>query len=132
GARAKLGANLAIIEFSDFQCPFCGRYARETFPLLKREFIDTGEVNYVFMHFPLEALHPDALKAAEAAACAGRQDKFWGMHDRLFANQAALLLPSIMNYARELRLDEPNFEKCLVSIGSAVQDDMEEGRRVGV
>src|ERR1017187_3493654 len=83
-------ASLAIVEFSDFQCPFCGWYARDTYAELNREFITTGKVAYGFRNFPLEHAHPMALLAAETAACAGFQGRFWEMHDMLFSNQRAL------------------------------------------
>jgi len=124
---------LAIVEFSDFQCPFCGRYARETFPLVDREFVATGSVEYVFRHFPLEAIHPSALKASEASECAGRQGKRWEMHDKIFANQQALSEASLRGYASELRLDGRTFDECLE--GSAVpliKADQAEGQRLGV
>ena len=69
-------AVLTLVEFSDYQCPFCGRYARETSPQIRRDYIETGKVKYVFRDFPLESLHPDAFKAAEAAHCAGEQGKY--------------------------------------------------------
>jgi protein-disulfide isomerase len=80
-------AKLTLIEFSDYQCPFCRRHAENTLPSLDKEYIATGKVRYVFHDFPLEAIHPQAFKAAEAAHCAGEQQKYWEMHGRLFANQ---------------------------------------------
>jgi hypothetical protein len=82
-------AKLTLIEFSDYQCPFCRRHAENTLPSLDKEYIATGKVRYVFHDFPLEAIHPQAFKAAEAAHCAGEQQKYWEMHGRLFANQQA-------------------------------------------
>ena len=92
-------ARLTIVEFSDFECPFCGRFNRDTFPQLKSEYIDTGKVRYVFRNFPLERIHPRAMKSAEAGACAHLQGKFWPMHDRLFANQQALTEPDLVAHA---------------------------------
>jgi len=71
------GQGLAVIvEFSDFQCPFCGRHARDTFPAIKDDIVETGQARYIAFHFPLDGIHPHALKAAEAAECAGRQGRF--------------------------------------------------------
>jgi len=83
-------AVLTLVEFSDYQCPFCGLYVRETSSQIRRDYVETGKLKYVFRNFPLEAIHGDAFKAAEAAHCAGEQGKYWEMHDRLFANQRAL------------------------------------------
>jgi protein-disulfide isomerase len=79
-------ARVALIEFSDYQCPFCSRYAKDVLPQIRAEYIDTGKIKYVFRDMPL-AFHKQAFKAAEAAHCAGAQGKFWEMHDALFYNQ---------------------------------------------
>jgi|SRR5436309_4597280 len=76
-------APVTVVEFSDYQCPFCGRFYSTTLPALKRDYIDTGKVRYVFRDYPLDQIHPQARKAAEAAHCAGDQGKYWEMHDRL-------------------------------------------------
>src|SRR5207237_1149250 len=78
-----------------------------------RAYIRTGKVRYVFRHFPLEAIHHEAFKAAEAAMCAGEQDKFWEMHDHLFAHQDALAPADLAGHAAAVGLDGPRFERCL-------------------
>jgi protein-disulfide isomerase len=78
--KGSRSAKVAVIEFSDFQCPFCGRYVKDTLPQLASEYVETGKVKYVFRDYPLN-FHKNAFKAAEAAHCAGEQDKFWEMHD---------------------------------------------------
>jgi protein-disulfide isomerase len=80
-------APVTIYEMSDFQCPYCRRHALETFPILKREYIETGKVRYVFINFPITEIHPNALPAAELGLCAARQHKFWPLHDLLFRAQ---------------------------------------------
>ena len=82
-------ATVKLVEFSDFQCPYCSRHVLETGPQLDAAYIATGKVLHVFRHFPLD-IHPNAVPAAQAAYCAGQQDPkfFWGMHDWLFANQS--------------------------------------------
>jgi len=103
---------VALVEFADFECPFCGRYAREVEPMIRRAFVDTGVVRQVFVNLPLPN-HSRALPASEAAACAGNQGKFWEMHDAMFQNQAALADEDLTNRARELGLDVAQFLKCL-------------------
>jgi protein-disulfide isomerase len=107
-------ARVAIIEYSDFQCPYCGEYAREIFPRLDSAYIKSGKVRYYFRDLPL-ASHTFALGAAQAARCAGEQGKFWEMHDRLFANQTALAPADLSRYAHELGLDEAKFGECITS-----------------
>ncbi|MEJ5200394.1 MAG: DsbA family protein [Anaerolineae bacterium] len=87
--RGNLNAPVKLVEFSDFQCPYCGRHAQQTDPLLEEQYIATGKVVAFFRHFPLSEIHPAALPAARAAYCAGQQAPkwFWAMHDWLFANQ---------------------------------------------
>jgi protein-disulfide isomerase len=80
-------ATLTLIEFADYQCPFCRRHVESALPALEKEYIAMGKVRHVFRDFPLEALHPQAFKAAEAAHCVGEQQQYWAMHHRLFAHQ---------------------------------------------
>ena len=84
GSRA---APVTVFEMSDFQCPFCRRFALETFPVLEREYIETGKVRWVYVNYPLTSLHPNAVPAAEFALCAGRSDRFWPAHDLLYETQ---------------------------------------------
>ena len=126
------GAKLTLIEISDYQCPFCGRYVRDTFPQLKEEYVKTGKVKSVFLDLPLEAIHKLAFKAAEAASCAADQGKYWEMHDRLFANQGAL--EPWNPHAEAVGLDVAAFEQCMTS-GKHVAEirrDMAEASRLGI
>jgi len=93
-------APVTMVEISDFQCPFCGKYARETFPQIKKEYVDTGKVKIIFKNFPLP-MHPNAQKAAEAAECAADQGKFWEYKEKLFANQNNLSVEDLKKYAQE-------------------------------
>ena len=111
--RGMAEAELAIVEFSDYQCPFCGRNARDVYPQLQRDLVDTGKVKYIFLNFPLEQIHPYAFKAAEAAECSRRQGKYWEMHDRLFANQQALGRTDLFRYAEDSGVSPGGFEACL-------------------
>ena len=127
-------AKLTLIEFSDYQCPFCSRHFRETLPQLERDYIKAGKVKYVFRDFPIESIHREAFKASEAANCASEQGKYWEMHHRLFANQRALGLKDLPQHAQALGLDVATFQKCLDSGKEAteVRGDMADGQRVGV
>jgi protein-disulfide isomerase len=125
-------AALTLIEFSDYQCPYCGRHARETVPLLKKEYVEKGKVRYVFFDMPLESIHPLAFKSAEASRCAGEQGKYWEMHDRLFANQQALEPWSA--HAKALGLDVAAFEACMSGnrYATAVRADMVTAQSLGI
>ena len=127
-------APVVLVEFSDFQCPFCARHARETIPRLEREYVRAGKLRYVFRDFPVVGLHPQALKGHEAARCAGDQGKFWEMHAWLFANPRTMEIADLERQAHNLDLDGAAFSRCLASNrhAEAVRRDLEEGRRAGV
>jgi predicted DsbA family dithiol-disulfide isomerase len=129
-ARGPQGAAVTIVEFSDFQCPYCAR-AWPTLELLRKTYGD--RVRIVYRDFPLST-HPQAGKAAEAAACARDQGKFWEMHDRIFENQARLQVADLKRYAEEVGLEPSAFEQCLDSGRHAVdwERDLEEGAVYGV
>ena len=109
----KPDAPVTLVEFSDYQCPFCGRFFNQTFAALKTQYIDTGKLRYVFRDFPLDQLHPQARKAAEAAHCAGEQRKYWEMHDTLYKNQRTLQVEHLKGFALELSLNGNAFNTCL-------------------
>jgi protein-disulfide isomerase len=123
-------AAVTIMEFSDFQCPYCARVA----PTLKRIRETYGDqVRLVYRDFPL-SFHPDAAKAAEAAACAGDQGKFWEMHDKIFENPGRMGVADLKTHAAELSLDAPAFAQCLDSgrKAPATKLDLEAGEAMGV
>ncbi len=111
-------APVTIIEFSDFQCPFCARFYLQTEKQIIDEYVDTGKVKFVYRDFPLNSIHPDAQPAAEAAECADEQGKFWEYHNILFEKQdewvgnAEIMLKK---YASDLKLDTKKFNDCLDS-----------------
>lgn len=111
-------ATVAIVEYSDFQCPFCGAVARDTMPTLIREYVDTGKVILVFKNLPL-AMHPLAPGAAAAALCAGQQGKFWQMHDRLFALPIKLADQDMRASASQVGLDLGLYDSCRAGTASA-------------
>jgi len=135
GFDGKREAPLILVEFSDLECPFCGRFARETSSRLRREYVDTGKIKYLFKHFPLERIHPRAVVAAAAAECAREQGQpyFWMMRQRLFANQHAFADTDLMLHSKRIGLDSQRFRQC-VSEGRVerIRNDQEEGRRFGV
>lgn len=132
-SKGDASAKVALIEYSDYQCGFCGRYDRDTYPQILTEYVNTGKVRYVFRDLPLD-FHKNAFKAAEAAHCAGEQGKFWEMHDRLFANQSALEVPELAKHASALQLDAKRFQQCLeVSrYASDIRRDITEANGAGL
>ena len=136
--RGSATAPVTVYEMSDFQCPYCRRFALETFPTLEQEYIQTGKVRWVFINFPLTTLHPNAEPAAEVAMCAAKQNKFWPMHDLLYRNQptwAPLKAPAefFLTLADSASLDAKAFQECL-STGATqavVKSDAESAARSG-
>lgn len=135
-------AKVEIIEFSDFQCPFCRSFWRETLGLIKSEYINAGKsVKFVYRDFPL-SFHPMAQKYAEAAQCAEDQSKFWEMHDKIFEEQeklgqgtiSAYGINDVKRWAGELGLNASSFNQCLDSgkYTDEVRQDFEDGTRAGV
>lgn len=127
-------APVEIIEFSDFQCPFCGRFYSDTLPQIQKEYIDTGKVKLVYRDFPLSSIHPQATPAAEAAECAKEQGKFWEYHDKLFQNQASLSTASYKQWAADLKLNTQQFNDCVDKrkYQSEVTKDYQDGQAAGV
>jgi len=126
-------AKVTIIEFSDFECPFCAKFYSETMGQIKTEYIDTGKVKLVYRDFPL-SFHANAQKAAEASECADDQKKFWEMHDLLFEKGVVGGVTTFKQYAVDLGLDTDKFNKCLDSGEKAteVQNDMKDGQSYGI
>lgn len=127
-------AKLTLVEFSEYQCPFCGRHVRDTFPNIDKEYIQTGKVKYVFRDLPLESIHKNAFKAAEAAHCAGEQKKYWEMHDRLFANQNALEPAMLTAHAEAIGVDSKKFQACMDSgkYAEQIRKDIAEANKYGI
>jgi len=125
------GAKVTIVEFSDFQCPFCAR-GRQRVDEITSKYKD--KVRIYFRNFPLESIHPMAFHAAEAAGCALEQNKFWEYHNVLFDHQDKLDEKNLLQYAKDLNLDEKSFTQCLKSgkKSADIRKDMEEAGKVGV
>ena len=126
-------AKVTLVEFTDYQCPFCSRHFRDTLPQIENDYIKTGKIRYILKEFPLESIHPLAFKAAEAANCSGEQEKYWEMHDRLFANQNALAAQQLPGHAEALGLDAGKFKACLDSgkYAAKVRKDLNDAQKAG-
>lgn len=124
---------VVLVEFADYECPFCARHAQTTASAIDKELIDSGEIQHVFFNFPL-SIHPRAQKAGEAAECAAQQGRFWEMHQQLFQDPKALEISDLSARAESLALDRAKFMKCLEDGDTAemVRADLVEGRRLGV
>lgn len=124
-------ARVTIVEFSDFQCPFCQR-VQPTLKSLLKAYPDS--VRLVYRDFPIPQLHKEAKKAAEAARCAAEQGKFWEYHDLLFANPAKQKEADLKRYAADLKLDKDRFAQCLATVRYAkvVERGMADGKNIGV
>jgi protein-disulfide isomerase len=125
------GAKVRVVEFSDFQCPYCAR-AADTMRELQAKYGD--KVEFAYRHFPLRSIHPDAQRAAEYGQCAAKQGKFWEMHDKMFANQDSLDEVTLKEHAKSLGLDTMKLDSCLASgTGNReVEVDFQKGQELGV
>lgn len=123
-------AKIKLVEYSDFQCPFCKKF----YPTFKRLLAEYGDkVSFEYKHYPLN-FHPFAQKGAEASECAGDQGKFWQLHDKIFENQESLSLATLKQWAKDIGLNSGKFNSCLDSgkYADKVQADFREGQSLGV
>ena len=104
-------APITLLEYSDFTCHFCKKFFHDTFPKLLSEYIETGKVRFVYRDFPRGLGNP--LRAADAARCAGEQNAYWPMHDRLFNSNGQFSLENLNQFAAELKLQQGQFSQCL-------------------
>lgn len=132
-------ATVTIVEFTDFQCPFCARHYTQTFGQIKTNYIDTGKVKYELRNYPLTGIHPQAMSSAEAALCAHKQGKFWPMHDELFETvnvwgSAADPIAEYKKIAATLGLNAASFASCLENheTQADVQADMTAAGAAGI
>lgn len=132
--RGDNNARIAVVEYSDFQCPFCARFARDVWPQLDRRYVETGKVKVVFRHFPIEPRHPHASIAAVATNCAGEQGRFWDMHEMLFRSPHELKGDALIVTAKQLGLHSDPFQSCLASPAmlQRVREETAEGKRLGI
>lgn len=128
-------ADVAVIEFADFECPYCASYAENTFPRIKADVIATGIASYTFMHYPLEAIHKRARTAAIAAICAAKQGRFWEVHESLFRNVKDLPTNSgLLEMSRILggQFDAQDSRECSKIANQDLSMQIREGDRLGV
>ena len=134
-------AKVTLVEFSDFQCPFCKALFDQALPQIKKDYIDTGKVKLAYRHFPLASIHPNAQKAAEASECANDQGEFWLYHDALFQNQAEWesltpdkALEKFTEFAGSIGIDSAKFSECVSSgqFEDNVNKDLNDGSTAGV
>ena len=139
GTIGQENAPVVIVEFTDYQCPFCARHALETYPTLLTDEIESGRVKYILKDLPLDQLHPNARAAAVAARCAGEQEGYWAMHDQLFAGQqewstSADTKTIFVQYATALELDPAAYETCLTSgkYDALIEENVQEAQKLGI
>ncbi len=127
-------AAVTLVEFTDYQCPYCRRHFERTQSQLVKDYVETGNLKYVLREFPIESLHKKAFKASEAALCAADQGKYWEMHDMLFQNQRKLDPDDLKAHAEGLGLDMAAFQDCFEGgkYTQRVRDDLRDGRAAGV
>jgi protein-disulfide isomerase len=125
-------APITIVEYTDYQCPFCQRFHLTAYPEIKKQYIDTGKVRFYSKDLPLD-FHPNAMRAAQAARCAADQGKFWDLRNTMGANPDKLDMGHIMGFAVDLKLDTQQFQDCVNSdkYKDKVQADVAEAMRVG-
>jgi len=128
----KVDAPVTLVEFTDFQCPYCKRFHDTTFPKLREKYIDTGKLRYIAMDLPL-SFHQQALPAANAARCAAEQGKFWEMRKTLFKHSRTLGQKALLSYAERLSLDIDAFQKCQESNrhNSIIQQNIQTAHQAG-
>ena len=132
--KGKVDAPVTVVEYSDYQCPFCARNYRDVMPKLQEEYIDTGKLKFVMRENPIASLHKNATNASIAALCAGDQDKYWEMHDMLFENQKELDVDNLKSFAGAIGLDTASFNECLDSkeTEGQVRKDMASSAKLGM
>ena len=114
-ARGSEDAVVTLIEFSDYECPFCIRHFKQTMPQIEANYVQAGKVRYVFRDFPVDALHPAAIRAHEAGRCADEQGKFWALHDKLFSPAGSHTPEALEARATEAGLSMAGFRACIAS-----------------
>lgn len=127
-------APVTIVEFADFQCPFCARLHADALPKIIDKYVKTGKAKFIYRDFPLRSIHAMAEKAAEAGVCAHKQGKFWPYHDLIYTRQSQLNEENLKVWARELGLNIDMFSQCLDSgkYAAEVEKDLNAGVAAGV
>lgn len=126
-------APITMVEFTDYQCPFCQRFHTTVFNEIKKNYIDTGKVRFYSRDLPLDSMHPNAIRAAQAARCAAEQGQFWQLRDVMGANPTKLDMDSILADAASLKMDTAKLRSCIESdkYKQAIQTDVLEAMKIG-
>lgn len=126
-------APITLVEFSDYQCPFCQRFHLQTYAQLKKDYIDTGKVRFYSRDLPIDQLHPNATRAAQAARCAGDQGQFWALRDIMSSHPESLDMASLVTDATSLHMNADTFKSCVESgkYQEAVKSDLLEAMKIG-
>jgi len=133
-ALGRADAPVTIVEFNDLQCPFCARFQASTFPEIRKNYIDTGKVRFINRDMPLEEIHPQAMRSAQAARCGAEQNKYWEVAAKLIENSASLSPQSIDQYAKQAGVDPVAFQTCMESGRhlDAIRESAAAARALGV
>ena len=125
---------VTLVEFSDYQCPYCRRHATTVMPQLIESYVNNGKLKYVMREFPIQKLHPRAVAASEAALCANDQGQYWNMHDALFGDQKANTEEHFKEMAERLGLDMSAFTECMNDNRhmAQIRADQAEGQKLGI
>jgi protein-disulfide isomerase len=126
-------APVTLVAFTDYQCPFCGRFEASTFPVLKANYIDTGKIRFILRDLPLD-FHPFALKAAQSVHCAGDQGKYWEMKELVFKNQSNLDADALAGYAKDVSINVDTFKSCMAAGNhlKAISDEAKYAASLGI
>ena len=132
--KGAIDATVTLIEYSDYQCPYCARNYRDVMPALVAEYVDTGKLKFVMRENPIPSLHRNAMNASLAALCAGDQGKYWEMHDIMFDNQKTLDVANLRDYAGKIGTNVTEFNDCLNSKKheKRIAEDIRSGTNMGV
>jgi protein-disulfide isomerase len=137
-SKGSKSAPVTVYEMADFECPYCRDFALQTFPALEKQYIATGKVRWVFINLPIPSIHPNAVPAAEFAACASREGKFWQTHDMLYSTQEKWehlkdVSPYLLAQILPLGLNAATMQKCLQSgvAANMVRDDVAGAQKSG-
>ena len=132
--KGQQDAPVTLVEFSDYQCPFCKRHATTVMPALLQSYVDNGKLRYVMREYPIENLHRRAVAASKAALCAGDQGDYWGMHDALFNDQRANTDENFQEFAANLGFDAAAFTDCMGDDRhmAQIKADQTAGQRLGI
>lgn len=127
-------AEVKLVEFTDFECPFCARFFTDTLPQLEKEYLNNGKIGFYIRHFPLYSIHPNAEGASLAVECAREQGKFREMHDLIFENQKAMTVSDLKSYASKLGVNASQFNSCLDTqkYKTNIDRDVKLGNEVGI